>query len=75
MQDDLEYKTIAGCLFARPVGNTGKAVWSNQTPSGQNKLAPSADRWKERSETYKGIAKAIAKQWSEYILTPTPNGK
>jgi hypothetical protein len=25
--------------------------WDNQTPSGQNKLGPSADRWKIRSET------------------------
>jgi len=37
--------------------------WDNQTPSGQNKLGPSADRWKIRSETYQGIADAIADQW------------
>ena len=37
--------------------------WSNQTPSGQNKLGPSPDRWKERSKTYKGIAEAFASQW------------
>jgi len=37
--------------------------WSNQTPSGQNKLAPSADRWKLRSKTYQGIADAMAEQW------------
>jgi hypothetical protein len=37
--------------------------WSNQTPSGQNKLSPSADRWKERSKTYRGIADAMASQW------------
>lgn len=35
----------------------------NQTASGQNKLAPSADRWKERSRTYIGIANAMADQW------------
>lgn len=40
-------------------------VWSNQTPSGQNKLGPSPDRWKIRSKTYDGIAKAMAKQWSK----------
>ena len=33
-----------------------KARWSNQTDSGQNKLPPSKDRWKKRSETYQGIA-------------------
>jgi hypothetical protein len=36
---------------------------SNQTPSGQNKLGPSPDRWKERSKTYQGIADAMASQW------------
>ena len=35
----------------------------NQTPSGQNKLGPSPDRWKERSRTYQGIADAMALQW------------
>jgi site-specific DNA-cytosine methylase len=37
---------------------------ANQTPSGQNKLGPSPDRWKERSRTYTGIANAMAQQWS-----------
>jgi hypothetical protein len=38
--------------------------WANQTPSGQNKLGPSPTRWKERSKTYPGIARAMADQWS-----------
>lgn len=37
--------------------------WANQTPSGQNKLGPSKDRWKLRSRTYEGIAEAMAEQW------------
>jgi hypothetical protein len=37
--------------------------WQNQTPSGQNKLGPSENRWAERSITYEGIAKAMACQW------------
>jgi site-specific DNA-cytosine methylase len=37
--------------------------WENQTPSGQNKLGPSPDRWKKRSITYQGIADAMADQW------------
>lgn len=41
--------------------------WNNQTPSGQNNLGPSADRWKIRSKTYQEIANAMAKQWSKYI--------
>ena len=44
---------------------SGKIVkrWSNQTDSGQNKLSPGEDRWKERSTTYQGIANAMASQW------------
>jgi hypothetical protein len=38
--------------------------WSNQTPTGQNNLGPEADRWKERSRTYNGIAQAMAETWS-----------
>lgn len=42
----------------------GKKRWANQTDSGQNRLPPSDDRWKIRSETYTGIAQAMAEQWS-----------
>jgi hypothetical protein len=38
---------------------------ANQTASGQNKLPPSKDRWKIRSETYQGIADAMAEQWGK----------
>jgi hypothetical protein len=41
----------------------GKPRWANQTDSGQNKLPPSANRWALRSETYEGIATAMASQW------------
>ena len=37
---------------------------ANQTPSGQNKLGPSVDRWKLRSVTYQGVADAMAAQWT-----------
>lgn len=40
-----------------------KKIWGNQTPSGQNKLGPSPDRWKLRSVTYQGLADAMASQW------------
>lgn len=40
-----------------------KMRWGNQTDSGQNRLAPSDTRWKERSETFQGIADAMAEQW------------
>lgn len=41
--------------------------WENQTPSGQNKLGPSPNRWKERSKTYTGIANAMAEQWGGLV--------
>lgn len=41
----------------------GRKRWGNQTDSGQNRLGPSDDRWKIRSETYVGIAEAMAEQW------------
>jgi hypothetical protein len=49
--------------LVEPIIVNGKKRWANQTPSGQNKLGPSEDRWKIRSETYKGIAEAMANQW------------
>ncbi len=42
----------------------GKPRWGNQTDSGQNKLSPSDNRAQQRSVTYKGIAEAMATQWS-----------
>ena len=46
-------------------GKNGRPLprWANQTDSGQNRLPPSEDRWKLRSETYRGIAFAMASQW------------
>ena len=41
----------------------GRRRWANQTDNGQNRLSPSADRWKRRSATYAGIAAAMAAQW------------
>ena len=46
-----------------PLPESGR--WANQTASGQNKLGPSADRWKIRSQTYQGIANAMATQWGK----------
>lgn len=48
--------------------------WNNQTASGQNNLAPSADRWKIRSATYTGIAQAMARQWGAAVSAPTRDG-
>ena len=62
----------ATCLWLRGVSaltptnilpKPSSGRWDNQTASGQNKLAPSEDRWKLRSKTYQGIADAMAEQW------------
>lgn len=51
--------------FVEPRMVDGRKRWGNQTDSGQNKLAPSADRWKDRSRTFQGIANAMADQWGD----------
>lgn len=57
-------KRFPGRMVEWPKGS-GKMIerWSNQTDSGQNKLTPSADRWKDRSRTFQGIADAFAINW------------
>lgn len=53
---------VPGRKVTLPTGRVAQR-WANQTDSGQNRLAPSADRWKLRANTYSGIAKAMAEQW------------
>ena len=36
------------------------------------KMAPSPDRWKERSRTFTGIAQAMADQWGDYVELNMP---
>lgn len=52
-----------GCPNCCGDSGPAKIVYSNQSNSGQNKLAPSPDRWKERSRTYLRVAEAMADQW------------
>lgn len=62
----------ATCLWLKglpllvPTKPLRKRRYANQTESGQNKLSPSEDRWKERSRTFEGVAEAFAAQWSDY---------
>ena len=51
----------------------GKPIyrWGNQTDSGQNKLTPGENRWKERSKTYQGWADAMAMQWGGDVREQT----
>lgn len=52
----------------------GKSRWGNQCDSGQNSLGPSVDRWKIRSRTYAGIAKAFAEQWGGISVSTGDRG-
>lgn len=62
-EDEATYKQVDGILFGTRINPAPRMIWGNQTPSGQNKLGPSPDRWKERSKTYQAIANAMAQQW------------
>ena len=46
-------------------GKPTKPRWANQTPMGQDGTSPSEDRWRTRSQTYAGIAAAMAAQWGQ----------
>lgn len=54
---------LKGVPKLEPTNIIKKERYGNQTPSGQNNLGPSKDRWKIRSTTYQGIADAMASQW------------
>lgn len=66
--DEATYKTINGVMFGTILQPAPRPVWSNQTPSGQNKLGPSQDRARLRSMTYPGIARSMAQQWGDYLM-------
>jgi hypothetical protein len=59
-------KKVKGRAVEWPRGS-GKMVerWANQTDSGQNRLTPGPNRWKERARTYEGWAAAMADQWRQ----------
>jgi len=64
--EDASKKTCLWLKNMPPLMATGilvKERYANQTPSGQNKLGPSATRAIERGRTYQGIAEAMASQW------------
>ena len=52
-----------GCPHCGAEGGSALPRWANQTDSGQNRLPPSAERWRLRAKTYPGIANAMALQW------------
>jgi hypothetical protein len=74
--DPETYGCLCGHRFTRALGKyccpgcegtygPAKLIYDNQTPTGQNRLGPGPNRWRERSRTYAGVADAMASQWSE----------
>lgn len=54
-------------LHVPPRMVNGRPRWANRTDSGQNKLSPRENRRAMRSETFPGIAAALADQYTRYI--------
>jgi hypothetical protein len=62
-------ETKATCLWLKGLPNLIPTnIVAGREPK-LHKLPPSKDRAKLRSKTYEGIAEAIAKQYSEYLLS------
>ena len=61
-------ETKATCLWLK---NLPKLTPTNIVSGREHtvwRMPPGENRWKERSRTFEGIAKAMAEQWSKYIL-------
>jgi hypothetical protein len=59
-------ETKATCLWLKNLPTlTPTNIVEGREPR-MHKLPPSADRWKLRSITYRGIAEAMAEQWGHY---------
>lgn len=56
-----------GCPKCEGTSGPARPVYSNQTASGQNRLAPSPTRAQDRARTYEGIAAAMADQWGGIV--------
>jgi hypothetical protein len=48
-----------GCEHCGAEAGKLRPRWANQTDTGQNRLSPGDNRWKDRSRTYPGIADAV----------------
>ena len=58
-------ETKATCLWLKGLPKLTPTDIVDGREARVHKLPPSADRWKIRSTTYKGIADAMAKQWGK----------
>ena len=63
-------ETKATCLWLKNLPPLNPTSLVDGREQRIHKLPPSPDRWKIRSKTYDGIAKAMAEQWGEAIDLP-----
>ena len=58
-------ETKATCLWLKGLPKLSPTNIVDGREARVHKMAPSPDRWKERSRTFGGIAKAMAEQWGQ----------
>ena len=61
-------ETKATCFWLKNLPNLTPTNVVEGREARVHKMAPSPDRWKERSRTFQGVATAMADQWGRYIL-------
>lgn len=62
-------ETKATCLWLKGLPNLEPTDVVEGRADRIHKMPPSPTRWKERSRTYEGIAKAMAEQWGSPEIT------
>lgn len=59
-------ETKATCLWLKGLSPLNPTNLVDGRENRIHRMPPSPDRWKKRSETYEGIAAAMAHQWGDY---------
>lgn len=62
-------ETKATCLWLKGLPKLRSTQIVEGREARVHRMAPSPDRWKERSRTYAGIAEAMAEQWGDVLLS------
>jgi site-specific DNA-cytosine methylase len=60
-------ETKATCLWLKNLPKLTPTNIVDGRDARIHKMPPGPDRWKERSRTFEGIAKAMAEQWGAYV--------
>ena len=60
-------ETKATCLWLKGLPRLQPTEVVQGREARIHRMPPGPDRWKKRSETYQGVADAMAEQWGEYL--------